>query len=263
MAKCLSALPKLRSVDIRFKFPTRPSDRRNRPVTPTRFVLPALTKLRFTCASEYLEVLAAQIDAPLLDFVITDFLTQPIFDIPQTGRLFGHLDSFIQSTLTLEFDIDCDSKSSFLTFYSSKELLRHSGRSWSIWCRRLDWQVMFVAQICSQIVPFRSSVESLHIEFFGHFGLMPRDEIDPTTWLQLFHSFTSVQRLYIPASLESSIGTALQGLTGESAAEVFPSLHRISIVEDISKDAGKQGIESFITARQHNGGPIAVSRYKL
>jgi hypothetical protein len=100
MATCLSALRKLESLAVGFISPTPHPQRRNRaPPPPTRFVLPALTKLEFTGISEYLEGLAA----PLLDESRISLFHQPEldFDIPQTSRFFGHLNWFRSSSLIL------------------------------------------------------------------------------------------------------------------------------------------------------------------
>ena len=130
---------------------------------------------------------------------------------------------------------------------------------WYIPCERLDWQVFSLAQICSQILPFRSTVtvNSLIIESWSR---PDPDNMDPTLWLQLFHSFPSVQRLTIPVKMEPFIAAALQGLTGESAAEVFPSLHSIFIIRNKSDEAAQQGIQSFIAARQHSSHPVVLFR---
>jgi hypothetical protein len=69
-------------------------------------------------------------------------------------------------------------------------------------------------------------------------------EIDSMLWSQLFHTFSSVQCLEIPAMLESSIAPALQGLMGESAAEVLPSLQNLSIVGNAT--AAREGIAQVL-----------------
>jgi hypothetical protein len=245
----LSALPKLNSLCIHFRSPTPQPKRRNRPVTPpTRFVLPALAMLYFTGVSEYLEVLAARIDAPVLDDFRIHFFHQLVFDIPQIIRFFGHLESFRLSSLVLDFH----SYGASILFSSSAR--RHS---WHIPCKRLDWQVFSLAQICSQILPFRSTVNSLIIESSSS---PDPENMDPTLWLQLFHSFPSVQSLTIPVELEPFIAAALQGLTGESAAEVFPSLHSLSIIWNSPDEVTEQGIQSFVAARHHSGHPVGLSR---
>jgi hypothetical protein len=253
MATCLSALPKLETLVISFESPTpRP---RRRILPQTRFVLSALAVLDFKGVSEYLEILAARIDAPLLDEFQINLSHQPVFDIPQTIRFFGHLDSFRPSSLTLSFTLSFNASLSFSS--------RHSAcpSSWKITCQKLDQQVSSVAQICSQILPFRSSVKSLNIKFYSVLDILTEEEIpDPTLWSQLFHSFTSVQNLEIPALLEPSIAAALQGLTGEPSAEAFPSLSNLSIVGNMSDETAQKGIRSFIAARQQDDRPIAVSR---
>jgi F-box-like len=273
MATSLSMLPRLESLRIEFLSPTPQPKRRNRPVPPqTRSVLPALTQLVFLGISEYLEVLAARIDAPLLSFDLIRivFFNQLVFDIPQTIRFFGHPDVFRTSSLTLTFNaISFDPLFNFDAVFFPSDIppndagVMDQSCSWHIICDPLDWQVFSMAQICGQILSFRSSVELLVIEWdvWRH---APEPEIDPTVWLQLFHSFPSVQNLQISALLEHSIAAALEGLTGESAAEVFPSLHSLSIVvgPDHPKpaEAVPQGIQSFVAARQHSGRPVAVSR---
>jgi F-box-like len=267
MATCLSALPMLESLIIRFQSPTPHPKRRNRPLPPpTRFVLPALTELDFRGISEYLEVLAARIDAPLLKFDRFQivFFNQLVLDIPQTIRFFGHLDSFRTASLTLRFNTSSGFYPEAVFFPSdmAPHPLGIMGQrfSWHIRCNSLDWQVFLMAQICSQILSFCSSVESLVIEYPRPPPKIKSDEIDPTVWLQLFHSFPLVQRLQIPVTLELSIAAALQRLTEESATEVFLSLHTLSIVGRMSDEVAPQGILSYVAACHHNGRLVAISR---
>jgi hypothetical protein len=69
-----------------------------------------------------------------------------------------------------------------------------------------------------------------------------------------------VKRLEISNELESFIAAAIQGLTKESAAGVFPTLNNLSIVGDTSDRAAQQGIEEFVNARQHSDYPVAFHR---
>jgi F-box-like len=265
MATSLSALPKLETLFIDFEYPTRHPERPSPP--STRFVLPALADLQFQGMSEYFEVLVAQIDAPLLDrFNITfGFSRQPelVFDIPQTVRVFSHLKWPKPSSLALMFHPARDTS----IISPPSDTMPHSmcPRSWKIMGRYLDWQVSSVAHICSQILPFCASVESLIIQcpgFGSHSDLLEwilRGEMDSTLWPRLFRSFTSVHNLEISAPLEPFIAAAFQGLTEESAAEVFPSLHSFSIVGKTSDNAVQQGIQSFVAARQHSSHPVTIS----
>jgi hypothetical protein len=262
-------LPKLDSLAIQFESPTSDPKRRNRPLPPqTQSVLHSLTKLVFQGVSEYLEVLAARIDAPLLKFDQITFFNQPVFDIPQIIRFSGHLDSFRTSSLTLRFNLNPVIPNAVL-FHMEPHQLASVGRrcSWHILCNNLDGQVFSLAQICSQIPSFRSSVESLEIEYAFWGQNQPEIDIDPTVWLRLFQSFPSVQSLEISSYLERSIAATLGGLTEESAADVFPSLHSLVIVplaytmlQHIDTTPQLEDMQSFVAARQHSVHPVAVSR---
>ncbi|KAH9964039.1 hypothetical protein BGW80DRAFT_1462916 [Lactifluus volemus] len=232
MATSLSALPKLECLVIIFEFPIPHPERRNR--APTRFILPALTKLEFEGLSEYLEVLAARFDAPLLDEFLITFFDQPqvVFDIPQTGRFFSsYLDSFkpLGLDITLTFrSWDCASIGVSFTSIATTHSAFCPSHLWKIMCKDLDHQVISVAQICGQIPSFRSSVKSLIIKY--HQRLIDPDDLNRTLWLQLFRLFPSVQFLHIPFVLLQYIGSGSERSGEESltaAAEVFPSLRGI------------------------------------
>jgi F-box-like len=256
MVTSLSALTNLESLCIGFQSPTPDPRRRDRhrPL-PTRIVLPVLIELEFQGVSEWLEVLAARIDAPLLHRINLTFFNQlDDLDTPQVGQLIGHIEL---STLSLSFDPCYQAE---LSYSDDEAFLR-----WKIICNGLDWQVHAVAQLCTQILPLCSSVDILDIKYGlpwnydPPLGIRP-DDMDPAQWLELFHLFTSVQSLEIPAKLEPFIGAALQQLTKQSAAEVFPELNKLSINGPTTDRAAQQGIQSFATARQHSRHPIAVER---
>jgi hypothetical protein len=253
MATSLSALPKLRSLIIKFKYWTPQSERSDRPLPPqTRSVLPALIRLIFKGVSEYLEVLAAQIDAPLLNDFEIHFFYQRVFDIPQIIRFLGHVKSFNSSSLALDYNSLVAS-----IFFSSST--RCGSPSWNVHCYRGEKKITSLAQLCRQILRSRPNVNSLIIDIVS--DLHPDHvQVDPTLWLQLFRIFPSVQSFETHVLLEPSIAAALEELTEESAAEVFPSLHSLSIVGKTSDEAIEQGIQSFIAARQHSSHPVALSR---
>jgi hypothetical protein len=66
------------------------------------------------------------------------------------------------------------------------------------------------------------------------------------------------------AEMEPFFAAALQRSTarGNSAPDVFPSLESLSIDGLAPDKATKEGIESFVTARQHSGRPVTVHRTK-
>jgi len=76
IATALTVMTRLESFGLSFHSPRPRPDPASRPLHPlTRFVLPALTRLRFKGVYEYLEDLLARIDAPLIyDLRITFFM---------------------------------------------------------------------------------------------------------------------------------------------------------------------------------------------
>jgi hypothetical protein len=261
MATCLPALTKLESLTIRFKFLTPHPERRSQfPLPSQRTLLPALTYVHFTGVSEWLEVLAAQIDAPVLDVTWITFFDPFVFDMPQIARFIGQLNLSRLSDLTLAFNPNSNAKIHCSPPKSSNVC---AALEWGIPFSGLALQVSSIAQMCTHVLPLGSSVESLHIVYPDRWGEHPPieiqpDDMDPTRWLELFRPFASVQELTISAKLEPSIGAALQGLTAESAAKVFPTLRDLSIDGPTTDRAAKRGIESFVTARQHSDHPVAV-----
>jgi hypothetical protein len=264
MATSLSALTKLKTLIIQFASPTPQPKRRTRPPPPhTRSVLSALTSLHFKGVSEYLEVLAARIEAPLLERFLTLFFNQLVFDIPQISWLIGNINLPRPSGLSLRFAQNDETSVRFSWSGTGSHGERYLNVA--VIGKGLDWQVFSVAQICDHILPLCSSVEWLNVEYRGRRGnteppRMRPDDMDHRRWFELFHPFISVKRLEISDELEPFIDAALQGLTEESAAGVFPTLNSLSIVGDISDRAAQQGIESFVTARQHSDHPVSFHR---
>ena len=80
----LAVLANLEYLTLGFGSPlSRPNMESRLPLSPIRTVLPALTRFKFQGVSEYLEVLVAQIDAPLLESIYCAFFHQLTLDIPQ------------------------------------------------------------------------------------------------------------------------------------------------------------------------------------
>jgi F-box-like len=267
MVTSLSALTKLECLDIEFASPTpQPKRRTRRPPPHTRSVHSTLNSLNFKGVSEYLEVLVAQIDAPMLEWFWPCFFNQLVFDIPQISSLIGNLKTPRPSGLSLRFlqdDKACLRFSWSRPGSHDKHLL-----AVEVLGKGLDWQVFSVAQICNQILPLCSSMEWLNVEYgywWGHIEpppKMPPDDMDHMRWLELFQSFISVKHLEIYDVLEPFIASALQGLTKESATGIFPMLNSLSIVGNIADHdrAAQNGIEGFVTARQHSDHPVSFHR---
>jgi hypothetical protein len=92
MVTGFSALTRLETLYLDFESSLpRPGRQSRRPPSPTRCVLPALTRFRFSGASEYLDDLVARIDLPRLNDFSIIFFKQVDLDVP-------HLIEFIRRT---------------------------------------------------------------------------------------------------------------------------------------------------------------------
>ena len=94
MASCLVAMTRLESLHLGFRFPRSPSGRSGRRFPPTRTILPALLRLEFHGASEYLGDMVARVDAPFVRIVRLKFFNQLIFNISQLSQFVDHANHF-------------------------------------------------------------------------------------------------------------------------------------------------------------------------
>jgi hypothetical protein len=145
MVTFLSTLTTLESLYLRFKSPRpRPVQESRRLPTPTRTLLPVLSRLVFRGISEYLEDLLARIDAPLLDCLGITFFHQLIFDTPQLAQFISRTPKLMiplklpdaACIVFSELDIHVVLRLSRKPReYDKDELML------KISCRELDWQL--------------------------------------------------------------------------------------------------------------------------
>ncbi|KAH9960064.1 hypothetical protein BGW80DRAFT_1564414 [Lactifluus volemus] len=258
MATALSALTKLKVVEIGFESPDSRPDPGNRPPSSLRRVfLPALSRLWFHGASEYFEDLVARIDTPAIISVSTWFFNQLNFDIP-------HFLQFISRT-----HIPGSFKDATLYFEESNVYIRVGHRdppggeefrialSIAISCHALDWQVACL--ICSKISPFLSNVERILINT-GYFNDVVfsdwKDYVDNPRWVEIFHAFSALQHMQIPPRLGGIIASALQELIGERVMDALPMLRHLYLPR--ASESTQQTIEPFISSRQRCNRPVTV-----
>jgi hypothetical protein len=258
MLDCLSVLTRLEILLIGFKsaqsFPHWES--RISPL-PTRTLFPVFSSLWFQGVSDYLEVLVAIIDAPVLDSLDVTFFNQ-IFDTPQLTQLISRTPKFkAYNHAQMVF-----SESEAWVILSQAF---DSGIDSRIACRsQPDEQVSTLVQICSSSFPqaFISTVEHLYVLVCGDW-----DDIENDQWLDLLRPFTGAKALYILLEFVLSLPLALQELDGERVTEVLPALQTI-FLEDVPPHSFRSGaeyaaIERIVAARQLAGHPITVSPWVI
>ena len=256
MATCLSALTSLEFLLLNFESPESCPDLETQPpFLPTRFVLPSLTGFRFKGACEYLEEFVARIDAPQVYKLDITFFNDIHFDTPE-------LTQFISRTPKLGV-------------YDEARLIFHGGgagvRLWprpgspddeivrvQVLCRVSDWQLSFLAQMCTLSLRPLLTMESLYIE--GQYGRLDwKDDIEVAEWLDLLHPFTAVKNLHLSEEFAPRIAPALQELTGERTTEVLPALQNLFLEGFQPSEPVQEGIARFVSARQLTNQSVAIS----
>ena len=257
MVACLSTLTSLEGLVLVFRSPQpHPDQEGQRPPPSIRTSLPVLDRLIFYGGGEYLEYLVARIDAPRLRFLKITFLNDIEFVTPQFTRFIGRtpiLEGFDEARVTLN-----DRFASIRL--SSAHAKRDVYFNMSVYCGELDWRLSFLEQVCTSSLPTISMLGALCIE--GRpFSQDWKDIIDYAQWLELFHSFTAVEDLYLSKELAPCVVPALEELVGVRTTEVFPNLQNIFVEELQESGPVQEGIEKFVAARQVPSHPIAVTRW--
>ena len=261
MVACLSALPRLEKLYLKFQSPRSYPNRENRRLPPpTRSVLPALIKLHFAGVSEYLEDLVTRIDSPLLDCLEIRLFHQLVFDSPQ-------LIQFISRTPTLE--VHDQARVDFSDLHVRVTFPKISSSSYhltlKILCGQPEWQLSSMAQICASFFP-RSlihMVERLYIRERSYSLLEWQDDIEDGQWLELLRPFTAVKNLYLSKEFAPRIAPSLQELVGGRTTEVLPALQKLFLEELHPSGPFEEAIGKFVTARQLSNRPVAISQRKI
>ena len=143
----VSPLSSLEELSFGFRSPqSRPDWQSRSLLPPKRSILPALSRLDFKGATEYLEELVTRIDTPQLHRMKITFFNQIDFDCPRLAQ-------FINSTPTLMaldgarvqfFDFTAHVKLRYRTFQSGL-----AGLTIEISCGEPDWQLSSIEQVCN------------------------------------------------------------------------------------------------------------------
>ena len=261
----ISALTKLKQLELTFRSPrSRPVRENRRPPPATLIVLPALTKLTFQGVSEYLEDLVAQIDVPRLQGLSVTFFHQLFFHTPQLSRFIGRAPRLKRH----------DEARVVFTHLSARVTLRLPSRPNSgeheirvaISCRHPDLQFLSLVQVCTSSFPqiFIASVKHLYLlesrEYQeDEWDIDLKDWRNNTQWLQLLRPFVAVKDLYISEKFVPLIAPALRELVGARITEALPAMECLFLDGLRASGAVRDAIGPFIVVRQPTTHPIIAS----
>jgi hypothetical protein len=179
-----------------------------------------------------------------------------IFDIPR-------LHNFINRTLAERVN----QASMELTSRGIKIIFADRFRL-EIECERLDWQLSSMTRILSQQLPRLSHVERFEIReplfLLGvvRIGWEDDPDMDPSQWLELFRLLIGVQSLFVSERLVHRVAAALKEVTGETAMEVLPALHSLSLEGLQPSGPSQDAIKSFAAARQLTTHPVLIQPWE-
>lgn len=255
MVASLAALTRLSDLSLEFQSSTsRPNQagRRRRAAPLTRAVFPALTSFEFRGASEYLEDLVAQIDAPRLTSIRIAYFNQLVFQVPQLFRFVGQT-QVLELARFKHAQVNFRGSHVYISLYSEQVESRRSHLALRISSQGLDWQVSQLAEVLSQSSTVLSDVGHLSI---GAYDLQSswRDDMDHNEWLELFRQFTAVETLRVSARLAGHVGDALKDVAIDIVPEVLPAL-RLLCLED--EPLGR--LQKFINTRQLSDLPVTIA----
>ena len=268
MVACLSMLMKLNALCLGFRSPPPRTDRATpRLLFPTRVVLPTLSTLEFKGVSEYFEDLAARIDAPRLNTLLTFFFNQLIFETPQLVQFIRRTDELKAPNRADVFFHDDFVK---FSLFPQTQTANSGGLGIVVESRVSEWQLSSVAQICDSFLFPLSTLENLAIydqKGPSRFplGLRWQERMDGTQWLELLHPFTAVRDLYLSNQLTQYVLPALHRHEEEGLGitELLPALQNLLIEDFAPRLPVRDEIREFVDARVRSGHRMSVYRWPI
>ena len=250
----LFGTPQLQSLTLHLlSFPRRRSLLGLPPPPGKHIILPALTHLKYRGTSKYLDNLVARIDATHLGDIDITLFSQPTMDALQMGRFIERLEMQI-SLSKAEIKTSAQAVSISFTDSGTSTPLRLQ-----ISCKRLDWQLSCMAQVCDQISPFLSRVSDVKVITAQPSG--GRDGEIGEQWLDLVGSFkfSNAKSLWVASELTTDILCVLCPANEENTA-ILPSLRHVHVQKPIEMDGPLwASVQSFITSRWISGHPVKVN----
>jgi hypothetical protein len=210
--------------------------------------------------AEYLEDLVARIDVPLLQRTTITFFNQLVFDILEFPNLIYRTEMF---TVLDQADVVLDDDSVFITLSSKGTTVGPTCLRVEISCRKFDWQLSALAQVCNSCLATFSSLERLSVCNGRYEPRHWQDDIENTQWLELLRPFTTVKDLYLSDEVALRVAPALQVLSEERVTKVLPALQDIFIDGLEPSGLVQECFQKFVTARgqQVSSRPVAIQRW--
>jgi len=240
----LTALPNLKQLSIGFDYDPQHRPILGNPPPPSRAVFPALTFFSFDGINKYLEDLVARIDTPLLNKLHLTF-RDPIRHTYQLYQFSARTESVKLFTRA------------HVVFYgpSRKIILEGPNFDLEVYCSEFAASMMW--RVHRRFSSLIACVERLDVRS-THSTLAIPGDLTPAQLLELFRQFSAVQSLYVSANMNRLVVSALNKSTGDMAKKVLPALREVFLERLEPSGSLWEGIQQFVTARQHSDHPVAI-----
>jgi hypothetical protein len=202
-------------------------------------------------------------DTPQLKDLYVTFFNDIVFDIPQFIRFIAHT-PMLKPLEKAQVAFKNDAARVNL---SSRQASAYEGLNVEISCRELDWNVLFMGQVCTSCLPPLSGLSTLEDLYIYKSRIWPQSlwqgyDVEDTLWLELLHPFTAVKNLYLSEEIVQRIVPALQELVGGRVTEVLPALQNIFLESLQPSGPIQKAIGQFVAARQVASQPIGITRWE-
>ena len=251
-ASALSGMSHLQILSLHFLSSAPYPDFVRLPPPSERATLLSLRKLKYQGTSEYLDSLAARIDAPQLGNIGITFQPPPM-ERPQFGEFINRIGMqkyhrradilFSQNTASISF-----------TQPDSLTCLRLQ-----VSCESFSLQLDVMTRICAGLYSFRCGIEHLRLCAAPANGYHYR-------WENLLNLFRGTKWAYVTPGILTDIIHALQhpGYPGMKEGEsLLPVLHKLCIQNPNTTPSVQKAVLSFMHSRLLSGHVIAVEYDRL
>ena len=261
-ASALSGMSHLRTLSLHFlsSAPYRDFAGFKLPPPNERVTLLSLKKLKYRGTREYLDGLAARIDAPRLgniDIDITFFSQPPSFVLPQTYQFINRI---AMQKSHRRADILFSENVVFISFTQSES---PTCVELQVSCKSFSQQISHLAWICKCLYPLLPGIEHLRVcatrNQSGHDYMGNR--LDRQEWQNLLWLFKDTKWAYIACGV--STDTIISLLRSRQRLKLFPALHKLCIPNPRWQEAKQEAVESLIHSRILSGHSIAVEYERL
>jgi hypothetical protein len=197
----------------------------------------------------------ARIDAPYSGWSIT-FFSRLVFDIVQLPRFFHRINGFAVLDLA-NVTLDTDSIRLIPSTRSQKV-----GTTWidlRVSCRKLDWQLSSLSQVCTSTLSTLSNLEHLNISEGCATEL--QNDIENVHGSNSYTPFPPSRTCIYPFKSLPMSRQLFKNSQRERVAEVLPALQVLFLDELEPSGIVQEPLQEFVAARQHSGYPVAVRRW--